>query len=658
MQKYQLKPTVAAEFKVDYENQLNPSQLAAVTAPEGPILVIAGAGSGKTRALTYRVARLVESGVDPSRILLVTFTRKAAREMLQRVGLLTQRELKVLWGGTFHHVGNLVLRHNGHLIGINKDYTILDREDSKDLMDDCVRDLGIDTKARRFPKGSVLDDMAGLAADTAMSVDDIVKEKYSFYAELLPEIKKVMERYALRKKKLNLLDYADLLTKWLLLLNEAKEAQDLYRNKFLHILVDEYQDTNLIQARIIDNLAAGHRNLMVVGDDAQSIYSFRGANFANIIEFPKRYHDAKVFKLETNYRSTPQILELANDSIANNRRQFKKVLVPVKKRGMTPSLVPLENTYQQAQFVAQRILELRDEGMPLYQIACLYRSHYHSMELQFELTRRGIPFQVRSGLRFFEQAHVKDVTSYLKIICNPLDEMAWKRILKLLPKIGNATADKIWKFISQKQDPFLAIKDKKIFELLPKGAGGALKEFMKMVQKLSAPSLKNTPAEAINVVLDEAYRDYLHAEYPNYDERLEDIKQLMDFARQYASVNDFLSELALLGSVESEVVLRGPEETEQVILSSIHQAKGLEWPAVFIIWLNEGRFPAARSMKTEEDIEEERRLFYVGTTRAKDQLYLCYPMTAHEHMGAYFMKPSRFIQELSERHYEKWFVEE
>ena len=428
-----------SHFLLDYEKELNPQQLAVVQAAGGPILVIAGAGSGKTRVVTYRVAYLIESGVDPSGILLVTFTNKAAREMLHRVELLVPAVGGSGWkgvGGTFHHIGNRILRRHAPLVGYQPNFTILDREDAKSLMDACITDLKINPKGSRFPKGEVLEDLVGLSVNTQRPIDELVLERYPFFYELLDDIRAVAEHYRKRKRELNAMDFDDLLFYWKTLLQEHPEVRARYGEQFQHILVDEYQDTNRIQADIIDLLAEGHGNIMVVGDDSQSIYSFRGANFANILTFPDRYPAAKVFKLEINYRSTPEILHLANSSIVHNRYQFPKELQTVRPAGPMPSLVPAQDILEQAAFVAQKVAEIRDGGIPLSQIAVLYRAHYHSMELQMELTRRGIPFEVRSGLRFFEQAHIKDVCAYLKIICNPLDELAWKRVLQLYPRSG------------------------------------------------------------------------------------------------------------------------------------------------------------------------------------------------------------------------------
>ena len=462
VQKYTLKTHSYKEnFTVNYQQELNPEQLEVVMSGDGPILVIAGAGSGKTRTITYRVARLIESGINPSRILLVTFTNKAAKEMLHRVELLISLNIRKLWGGTFHHIANRILRSQAHVLGCDNNFSILDQQDSKELLNACVADLGFKTKEKRFPQGDILQDIISLSVNTQNKMDDIIVERYPFFYELTDEIKKVALHYQKRKKKSNLMDFDDLLLNWLTLLSDHSNMREYYSQKFQHILVDEYQDTNRIQSDIIDLLSQGHKNVMVVGDDSQSIYSFRGANFANIIEFPKRYPDVRIYKLETNYRSVPEILNLANTSIINNQYQFQKNLRAIRESGLQPVLVPFNDVMQQASFVAQRILELRDEGRSLNEMAVLYRAHYHSMELQMELTRRGIPFEVRSGLRFFEQAHIKDITSYLKVIVNPSDELAWKRIAKLLPKIGNATAHKIWNILSSSTSPLKSMNSER-----------------------------------------------------------------------------------------------------------------------------------------------------------------------------------------------------
>jgi DNA helicase-2/ATP-dependent DNA helicase PcrA len=661
-----ITPKANSRFGLDYENELNPQQLAVVKAAGGPILVIAGAGSGKTRVVTYRVAYLVESGVNPSNILVVTFTNKAAREMLRRAELLVPAAVGVsgrVWGGTFHHIGNRILRRHAPLIGFHPNYAILDQEDAKTLMEACISDLKLNPKGSRFPRGEVLEDIVGLSVNTHRPIEELVLERYPFFYDLLDDIRTVAERYRKRKRELNSMDFDDLLLYWRALLQEHPEVRVRYGEQFQHILVDEYQDTNRIQAEIIDLLAERAGNIMVVGDDSQSIYSFRGANFANILSFPERYPAARVFKLEINYRSTPEILQLANASIVYNRYQFPKELQTVRPAGAVPSLVPTQDVLEQASFVAQRVAEIHEAGTPLSQIAVLYRAHYHSMEMQMELTRRGIPFRVRSGLRFFEQAHIKDVCAYLKVAGNPLDELAWKRVLRLYPKVGKATAEKIWRVISSVgPDPGMDLDTKEFSQKIPAGGRESWRAFTRTLGKLGAPGMAANPGRMVEMVLKEGYEAYLQARYPNYESRTDDLRQLAAFARQYSSSEDFLAEMALLTSIEEEgQSYKEGEGDGMVILSSVHQAKGLEWSVVFIIWLAEGRFPSLRSLTESggEGEEEERRLFYVAVTRARDELYLCYPRFAADRGGRETTQhPSRFISELPGEGYEKVDPEE
>lgn len=660
MQKYIIKtPSSQQGFKVQYQQELNPEQLDVVMSGRGPILVIAGAGSGKTRTITYRVARLIESGINPANILLVTFTNKAAKEMLHRVELLIHLNIRKLWGGTFHHIANRTLRNHSNLLGYNNHFTILDQGDSKELLNTCMAELGFKTKEKRFPEGSVLQDIIGLSVNTQKDVDDILAERYPFFCELTDDIKKIALNYHKRKKKSNLMDFDDLLLNWLALLNNHPHIREYYAQKFHYILVDEYQDTNRIQSDIIDLLSQEHQNIMVVGDDSQSIYSFRGANYANILEFPKRYPNVRIHKLETNYRSIPEILDLANDSIINNLHQFQKTLRAIRKSGLRPIVVPFNDVMQQASFVAQRILELRDEDKSLNEMAVLYRAHYHSMELQMELTRRGIPFEVRSGLRFFEQAHIKDITSYLKVIVNPFEELAWKRLAKLLPKIGNATAHKIWNMLLSSASPLQSVGSERIFNLIPTSSRDRWKRFASSLNHVNNPDLLKAPADMIRMILKEEYEEHLKSKYPDHESRMEDIHQLMHFSQQYASTESFLSELALLSSVAAEDIVGGGYEDERVTLTTIHQAKGLEWDIVFIIWLVEGRFPSMRSLNDSAGEEEERRLFYVAVTRARDELYLGYPIWDYSRYNpSTLLKPSRFLQEIPSTSYTKWVVEE
>ncbi|HXI71602.1 MAG TPA: ATP-dependent helicase, partial [Verrucomicrobiae bacterium] len=443
---YVLKPyRPEIHLQIDYPRELNPQQLAAVTAPPGPALVIAGAGSGKTRTLTYRVAYLLEQGIPADRILLLTFTNKAAGEMMRRIGDLLGHELRALWGGTFHSIGARVLRTHADVIGYQKDFTILDRDDAQDLIKACMADAQIDKKDKHFPKPAVLNEIFSLTANTHLTTEELVDGQFSYFSEFAAQIADLAKRYTARKRATNAMDFDDLLALWLKLLQDNAGVREQYQRRFQFILVDEYQDTNKLQSDLIDLLAAKHHNVTVVGDDAQSIYAWRGANFANILEFPKRYPGAKVFKIETNYRSTPEILNVANAAIAANVNQFAKELAPARKSGVKPALVACQDAGQQAAFIAQRALELRDEGVSLNHVAVLYRSHFHALELQLELTRQQIPFSITSGIRFFEQAHIKDATAFLKFVANPRDEISFKRLVLLLPGIGAKGAEKLWR---------------------------------------------------------------------------------------------------------------------------------------------------------------------------------------------------------------------
>jgi DNA helicase II / ATP-dependent DNA helicase PcrA len=442
---------------IDYEKELNSEQYRVVMEEGGPLLVLAGAGSGKTRTLTYRVARLLESGVIPEHILLATFTNKAARAMLNRVeGLVGSYTGKIL-GGTFHHIAHIMLRSYAFRLGYKNNFTIVDSEDARQLISACMSELKIDTKLSRFPKSNIIAEIISLARNTENALDEVLQTKYPFFLHLMNDIDRVACLYVQKKKDLSAMDFDDLLCNCRQLLSENQDLLEKFSIRFEHVLVDEYQDTNIIQAGIIDSLSCAHRNLMVVGDDSQSIYSFRGANFNNIIDFPLRYKDCKIFKLETNYRSTPEILHLANLSITNNEKQFPKELRAVRNKGGRPVLVSAQNALEQADFVAQRISELTRSGIPLTEIAVLYRAHYHSMEVQMELMRRGIPFDIRSGVRFFEQAHIKDVTSFMRILVNQYDELAWRRLLITYPKVGKVTIEKLWKHLAMEGNPLEAV---------------------------------------------------------------------------------------------------------------------------------------------------------------------------------------------------------
>ena len=644
-------------LQIDYEAELNDAQRAAVTALPGPALVIAGAGSGKTRTLTYRVAYLLEQGVPADRILLLTFTNKAAKEMMGRVTDLIGQDMSELWGGTFHSIGHRVLRRHAETLGFNRSFTIQDREDAKGLVNACIAEAEIDVKATRFPKPDVVGDIGSLAINKQQTVREVIEDRYPWFEPLSAQIEDVLTRYTARKQAQGLMDFDDLLVLWLKLLKEHEEVRELYQKRFQFVLVDEYQDTNQLQAELIDLLGERYKNVMVVGDDSQSIYSWRGANYENIIEFPKRYPKAQVYKIETNYRSTPEILQLANAAIAANTRQFAKELAASRGPGEKPVLAVCSAADEQAAFVAQRALELREEGIELNDMAVLYRSHFHALEMQLELTRRNIPFSITSGIRFFEQAHIKDVTSYLKWLANPRDEQAFKRLALMLPGVGGKTAMKLWdQFLTAHTDTTPMAETLQRCAAVPKKAKVPWAQFSATVSQLESEPVVGDAGKMIELIVEAGYDAYVEANYDKAPQRLDDIEQLGVFARQYETLETFLAELALLTNVEAEQD-RAEEDDEKIRLSTIHQAKGLEFKVVFVVMLCDGMFPSNRSLDSLDGEEEERRLFYVAITRAQDELYLSYPMIRTVAGGSsddMIQQPSRFLNELPGDLVDEW----
>jgi DNA helicase-2/ATP-dependent DNA helicase PcrA len=661
---YVLQPFHApVNLQIDYARELNEQQHAAVTALPGAALVIAGAGSGKTRTLTYRVAYLLEQGIPPDRILLLTFTNKAAREMMRRVADLLGNELSDLWGGTFHSIGVRVLRRHADRIGYRQDFTILDREDSSDLLKACITEAEIDVKATRFPKADVVSDIISMGVNTHRTVAEVVGQDYDYFAQLTAQIEDVAKRYLRRKQAANVMDFDDLLALWLKLLQDDEEVRERYQRKFQFILVDEYQDTNKLQSDLIDLLGAKHGNVMVVGDDSQSIYSWRGANFRNIMEFPRRYPGTRVYKIEVNYRSTPEILAVANAAITANTNQFTKELTAAKKSGAKPVMVTCHDANEQAAFVAQRVLELREEGRNLDGMAVLYRSHFHALELQLEFTRRNIPFSITSGIRFFEQAHIKDVAAYLKLVTNPTDELSFKRVVQMLPGVGGKGAEKLWREFSAEFGKRTADSPSPVATALQKSVGAVPKkattawtQLAITVSQIESEPVRSQPSEMIRTVVEAGYEDYLQDTYANYRNRLEDLEQLASFAIQFKSTEEFLTQLSLLTNIEADEE-RAVSNDEQIRLSTIHQAKGLEFDVVFVIMLCDGLFPSARSIEEVEGEEEERRLFYVAITRAKDELYLIYPqINPKSYSGDVIQRPSRFLDDCPRELLEEWRV--
>ena len=661
--KYLLKgvpPT--AHSGIPYEKELNPAQYDVITKAEGPCLVLAGAGSGKTRTLIYRVAYLLERNVQPEEILLVTFTNKAAAEMQNRVEALLKARSTGLWCGTFHHVGHRILRRYGREIGLSPDFSILDDEDSRALVKIGAKLAANDKGSLRFPKPAVIQSVISLAVNTQRTLREVVLNQYPHLMPFLNEFEKIKRQYEEKKARTHNLDFDDLLLKWKELLEKSAQAREHFSRQFRYCLVDEYQDTNHLQHEIVRILSSFHKNILVVGDDAQSIYSFRGAQIKNILDFPGQYENTRIFKLETNYRSSKAILELANQSIKNNVHQFPKVLKSVHGDGETPQWVKVRDPRQEARYIAQRIFEFKDEGIGLSEIAVLFRAHYQAAELELELTKRGAAYIVRGGIRFFEQAHVKDVLAYLKILQNPPDEISWLRALTLEAGIGASYADKIFLGAEKEKFEWGKVLGAGFGASFPLKIREGLGHFKKIFKNLVKEEDKNHPDVLIEHVLDHGYNKHVLLNFENAQERLEDLRQLVNFAHTYKNLKSFMADATLREGFKGETILEPDAKegaVETLLLSTIHQAKGLEWKVVFVIGLSEGLFPHARSMNSEEEIEEERRLFYVAATRAKENLVLTHPMMRYDHsIGMVIQRPSVFIQEIPSSCYEEVEVEE
>jgi DNA helicase-2/ATP-dependent DNA helicase PcrA len=659
---FQLKSSVAVEktsrLGIDYDASLNDEQRAVALADPKPLLVLAGAGSGKTRALTYRVARLIDEGIAPEQILLLTFTNRAAKAMLDRVAsIINGHHAQRVMGGTFHHVANAILRRHAEAIGYGENFTIIDREDARDVMDAAVVDAKIKVTQERFPKSDVLLDLASITINTQRPAREIVQERAPRFLHLSDEIMAVCQAFVRRKVERNLMDFDDLLMNWKVLLEEGGTLAQKIAASYRAVLVDEYQDTNALQGQIVDLMARVHRNVTAVGDDAQCIYGFRGAEVKNMLEFQQRWPDASMLPLQVNYRSTPQILDVANAVLKNAREGFKHKLRGVRPLGLLPALVPARDAHQQAEFTAERILQLRDEGVSLKEVAVLYRAHRHVLELQVELTRRGIPYVVRSGLRFFEQAHIKDVVAHLKLIFNRDDELSFRRIVKLHDGIGNATTDSLWQKLKAHKSEDIAVAVKALlvdddgpadlFGAVQKRAKPGVERFARTIASMTKSDVMGKPGEMIRVLLEDFYFDFLNRHVPNAKERADEIEELADYAAGFADLEAFLSELMLVQSFSAEEVVAAEDPDEKITLSSVHQAKGLEWSRVFLLWLADGSFPSDLALKDAGGEDEERRLFYVGVTRAKDELYLVHPLvTKARDQSMVLHRPSRFIEEM------------
>lgn len=631
---------------VDLLRELNDEQRAAVLGGDGPCLVLAGAGSGKTRTITYRVAHLLDQGVPSSSILLLTFTNKASREMLERVGRLVGPAADGIWGGTFHSTANRVLR----IASANSDragFTILDQEDSQSLLKAVMKELKIDPRARRFPSANVVQNILSFARNTRTSVAAALEMKHPGFMPFENEIEEIGRIFQTRKRAANSLDFDDLLIEWLALIEDPEMGQAM-SNRFKYVLVDEYQDVNALQAAIVRGIARVHRNAFVVGDDAQSIYAFRGADVKNILRFPEEWPGAKIFKLVTNYRSVPEILEVANASLANNTAQFEKDLIGMRASGEKPRLVPCQSARREAEFITEEILKLRSNGATLASMAVLFRSSAHSQAMEFECVKRDIPYEMRGGMKFFSRAHIKDVLAHVRLVANAQDEAAWLRVLNLQQGIGSVTATSLARVLGERPLLEETISSPDVSSMLPgraqegwRGLSGTLATLIER---------RNAPAEIIRGVMESSYRDLLEREYPDFQDRLEDLEQLALFAGSYTDLPAFLSDISLYDEAWMAREGRGKADDgeERLVLSTIHQAKGLEWDSVFVIHLADNNFPSRHAMEDEIGLEEERRLFYVAVTRAKSKLTLTYPITMGED-AFMFNRESMFLQEIPPR---------
>ena len=628
-------------YRLDYERELNPAQFEAVRTLLGPVLVIAGAGSGKTRTLVYRVARLVEEGVPPERILLLTFTRKAAREMLRRAALLLDEKCERVSGGTFHSLAHLMLRHYAHLLGYSRQFTILDRGDAEDAINLLRTALGLADKKRRFPRKETIATIFSKAVNKRVSLEEIVTEEYPHFLDDLEDLSRLFEHYHRYKQEHQLMDYDDLLVNWYRVLKAFPEVRREMGHRFEFIMVDEYQDTNALQAEIVRLMAEDHQNVMVVGDDSQSIYAFRGANFRNILEFPKLFPGARIIKLEENYRSRQPILDLANAVIEHAKEKYTKCLFTRLEGGKRPVLYKARDEADQSRFIADRILELREEGVPLKEMAVLFRSAYHSFDLELELAKRNIPFVKHGGLKLIETAHIKDIVAHLRLLINPYDMLAWNRVLLLIEGIGPKTSKRIMEALREAEDPLKAVGEFPARASYAEGLSALADLFAKL--RLDTP-----PEEKLNLLYEYYEPIFTRIYYDDHPKRAKDLTQLLAIANKYASLEDFLADLALEPPEASVAELEPLEnEDEKLTLSTVHSAKGLEWHTVFVISLAEGRFPSSYAVGREEEVEEERRLFYVAVTRAKERLFLTYPATYYAPgEGRIFSKPSRFLEEV------------
>jgi DNA helicase-2/ATP-dependent DNA helicase PcrA len=625
--------------RLNYERDLNPAQLDAVFFDQGPLLVIAGAGSGKTRTLTYRVARLVEEQVSPASILLLTFTRRASQEMLRRAALLIDERCRRVAGGTFHSFAYLILRKYASHLRLDPDFTILDRDDSENLIGMLRKEINLPAKSGAFPRKQTLTNIFSKTVNKMVGIEDVIAGDYPHLVSYLEAICQIYHAYTVRKIEHQFLDYDDLLIYLLRLLADHPMIAQRLSSSYRYIMVDEYQDTNRIQADILYHLAGSHHNLMVVGDDSQSIYAFRGANFKNIMEFPQRFPGARVIALEENYRSTQPILDLTNAVIRRAKEKYTKNLFTRRGGGARPIMIEAEDEAAQSRCVVARIQNLQREGVALDDICVLFRAGFHSFDLEIELSRIGIPFIKVGGFKFVESAHIKDVLAHLRVMTNPVDRISWYRILLLLEQVGAKTARNIYEAVVAEKAGYTGLLTAKLS--LRKS------ESLERLKSLFAylDSRRMSVAEMGAAVI-AYYTPILQNRFDDHPKRTKDLDQLLEIMERYQDIKQFLADMALEppNTNLDDTFAVDPSEQRRLVLSTIHSAKGLEWHSVFIIWVLDGRFPSVHAFDKEEELEEELRLLYVAATRARQNLYFTFPNYIFDRStGMVFRRPCRFL---------------
>ncbi len=636
--------------KIDYEKELNEAQYEAVMTTDGPLLIVAGAGTGKTRTLVYRVARLIETGARPESVLLLTFTRRSAQGMLSRAAQLADERCQRVSGGTFHSLAHATLRRHSELTGVHRMFTVFDQSDTEDLIDLVRRQSGVAAKDRQFPRKRTIGAIFSMAANKLLSVEDVVKYYYPQFLWAIDDLDNLLKAFEQYKRERHLLTYDDLLVRLCEALENSEELRVKLSNQYRFTMVDEYQDTNRLQAQIVRLMAAAHDNVAVVGDECQSIYSFRGASFRNMLEFPELFPGAKVIKLEENFRSTQPILDLANAIISDADESYAKQLFSRTTEGAPPVLVNATDENEQSRFVAQRIEELHEEGVPYQEMAVLFRAGSHSFDLEIELGKHGIPFRKFGGIRFVESAHIKDVLAFLRVVVNPSDTISWYRMLKLVDHIGDATVQQILEHLSVERKEFRTARAKEgLFKKLKTFPARAsyqdqLARLANVLQTLLESKENKTVRSQISAI-ERFYKPILQATYDDHPRRQREIEHLASIARRYKTAEELLADAAL---DPSEMALAEASARGQgfVTLSTVHSAKGLEWSALFAIWMVDGWFPSLRSYDAFEDLEEERRLLYVAATRAKEHLYFVSPMNVYESAASSgtFGGVSRFLE--------------